>query len=105
MTFIVQQYIKCLYLGFHSRLNRRIERAHGHIWSFIRCIIVEESRFQHLYMQMITGAQRRPIPRSMNNIQRRIDTLMGRYDNKDIDVEQLLDSLSLLVGKKKKFLC
>jgi hypothetical protein len=50
---------------------------------------------------MITGAQRRPIPRSTNNIQRRIETLMARYDNKDIDAEQLLDSLSLLIGKKK----
>ena len=82
-------------------MNRRIEHAHGNIWSFIRCVISEESRFQHLYVQVITGAQRRPVPRSTNNIQRRIDALMARYSNKDIDVEQLLDSLSLLIGKKK----
>ncbi|CAF4145951.1 unnamed protein product, partial [Adineta steineri] len=56
--------------GYHSRLNRRIERAHGNIWSFIKCIINEESRFQHLYVQIITGAQRRPTPRSKNNSQR-----------------------------------
>ncbi|CAF1525012.1 unnamed protein product [Adineta ricciae] len=87
--------------GFHSRLNRRIESAHGNMWSFIRCIISEEARFQHLYVQTITGARRRPVPRSTNSIQGRIDTLMARYNDKNIDVEQLLDNLSLLIGKKK----
>ena len=74
------------------------------MWSFIRCLISEESRFQHLYVQTITSAQRQPVTRSTNNIQRRIDALMDRYDNKNIDVEQLLESLSLLIGKEKKIL-
>jgi len=71
------------------------------MWSFVRCLIAEESRFQHLYTQMITGAPRHRTPHATNNFQRRIDTLMTRYNNKNIDVEQLLDSLSLLVGKKQ----
>ena len=50
---------------------------------------------------MITGAPRHRTPHATNNFQRRIDTLMTRYNNKNIDVEQLLDSLSLLVGKKQ----
>lgn len=91
---------KCLYLGFHSRLNWRIERAHGNIWSFIRCIVSEESRFQHLHAQMNAGAKRRPLPRSTNDIQNRINILTERYNN-NINVEQLLDSLlSLLVARK-----
>jgi hypothetical protein len=77
-----------------------MERAHGNIWSFIRCIVGEESRFQHLYVQISTGAKHRPIPRSTNGIQNRIDILAARYNNKDIDVEQLLDNLSLLIAKK-----
>ncbi|CAF2869516.1 unnamed protein product [Rotaria sp. Silwood2] len=86
--------------GFHNRLNRRMGRAHANIWSFIRCIVSEESRFQHLYVQISTGAKRRPISSSTNGIQKRIDTLMARYNNNDIDVEQLLDNLSLLIAKK-----
>ena len=92
---------KSQYLAFHSRLNRRTERAHANIWSFIRCLISEESRFQHLHAQMTTGAQSQRAARSTNNLQRRIDTLMVRYGNNAIDVEQLLDSLSLLIGRKK----
>lgn len=91
---------KYLYLGFHNRLNRRIERAHGNIWSFIRCIVSEEGRFQHLYAQINAGAKRRPVARSTHDIQNRIDTLTARYNNNQIDIEQLLDSLSLLIAKK-----
>lgn len=92
---------KILDLGFHSRLNRRIERAHGNIWSFIRCIISEECHFQHLLAQINTGAQRRQATFSTNCIQKRIDTLTTRYNNGEIDANALLDNLSLLIGKKK----
>jgi hypothetical protein len=63
-------------------------------------MVSEESRFQHLYVQISTGAKRRPTSSSANGIQKRIDTIMARYNNKDIDVEQLLDNLSLLIAKK-----
>ena len=69
-------------------------------WPFIRCIVSEESPFQHLYERMSTGAKRRPLPRSTNDSQNRINILTERYNNNDINVEQLLDSLSLLVAKK-----
>jgi hypothetical protein len=49
---------------------------------------------------MNIGSKRRPISSSTNGIQKRIDTLMARYNNNDIDVEQLLDNLSLLIAKK-----
>ncbi len=64
-----------------------MERARANIWSFIRCIISEESRFQQLYVQISTDAKRRPISSSTNGIQKRIDTLMAHYNNNDIDVE------------------
>ncbi|CAF4462764.1 unnamed protein product, partial [Rotaria socialis] len=71
--------------GFHNRFNRRMEQAHANIWSFIRCIVREESRFQHLYVQINTGSKRRPRSSYTNGIQKRIDTLMQRYNNKQID--------------------
>jgi hypothetical protein len=51
-------------------------------------------------VQLSTGAQRRPISTSVNAIQKRIDILMANYNNNQINVEQLLDNLSLLIGKK-----
>lgn len=61
----------------------------------------EEGRFQHTYVQINTGAQRRSKSDSTDVFQQRINTLNKRYDNKEIDVEELLSSLSLLVTKKK----
>jgi hypothetical protein len=78
-----------------------MERAHGNIWSFIKCIISEESRLQNLNVQINTGAERRPKSNSADAIQKRIDNLMARYNSNEIDVEQLLDNLSLFIGKKK----
>ncbi|CAF3771859.1 unnamed protein product, partial [Rotaria magnacalcarata] len=71
--------------GFHNRLNRRIERAHANIWSFIKSIVSEEARFQHLHVQMNTGATHRSVSSSSSGIQKRIDILMARYKNNDID--------------------
>ena len=78
-----------------------MEQAHANIWSFIRCIVREESRFQHLYVQINTGSKRRPRSSYTNGIQKRIDTLTQWYNNKQIDVKQLLDNLLLLVAKNK----
>jgi hypothetical protein len=90
-----------VYLGFHARLNRRIQTAHSNIWSFIRCLINEECRFQHLHARVHTGAQRRPKSTAADMIQKRIDTLNKRYENEEINVEELLVGLSSLIAKKK----
>ncbi|CAF1653096.1 unnamed protein product, partial [Adineta ricciae] len=46
--------------AFYSRLNRRVQRSHSNIWSFINCLIGEECRFQHLYSQINAGTQQLP---------------------------------------------
>lgn len=102
MSYLFYSSRQSIYVGFHNRLNRRMERAHANIWCFLRCIIGEESRFQHSYVQINTGAQRRPKSKSTNAIQKRMTTLNERYTNKEIDVDELLNGLSLLIVKKKK---
>ncbi len=53
-----------------------------------------------MYTQISTGVNLRPNSGSTNTIQKRIDTLMVRYNNNDINDEQLLDNLSLLIARK-----
>lgn len=88
-------------LGFHNRLNRRIQRAHANIWAFIRCLVSEESRFQHVLIRFNTGSERRPKSTSADNLQKRIVVLNQRFDNKEINADELLNGLSLLIGNKK----
>jgi hypothetical protein len=88
------------HLGFHNRLNRRLERAHANIWSFIRCIVNEDTRFQHVHIHLQTGSQRRPKAYSSDRIQKRMNTLNERYNSQEINAEELLDGLSLLIAKK-----
>ena len=82
-------------------MNRRIERAHANIWSFIRCIVSEESRFQHVHIQIEIGTQLRSRSNSTDANQKRINTLYQRYNDKQINAEDLLNGLSFLVAKKK----
>jgi hypothetical protein len=90
-----------VHLAFHSRLNRHIQRAHSDIWAFVRCLMSEESRFQHLFIQFNTGAERRPKSTSADAIQKRIKVLNERFNNKEINAEDLLNGLSLLIANKK----
>ncbi|CAM4835599.1 unnamed protein product [Rotaria magnacalcarata] len=85
--------LQSIHLGFHNRLNRRMEQARANIWSFIRCIVNEETRYQHSYNQINTGAQPRLQSKLTDAIQKRIDALNERYNNKEINVEELLNVL------------
>ncbi|CAF1545808.1 unnamed protein product [Adineta ricciae] len=88
-------------ISFHSRLNRRIQRSHSNIWSFINCLIGEECRFQHLYSQINAGTHQLPKAKAAETMQKRIETLNSRYNNQDMNSEQLLNALSLSAGRKK----
>ena len=89
-------------LGFHNRLNQRIQKSHPNIWTFIKLLQNEECRVRHLLLQMNAGAQARKKTLVASMIQKRIDTLYDRYNGGEIDVHQLLDGLSLTISKQKK---
>ncbi|CAF4869734.1 unnamed protein product [Rotaria socialis] len=88
--------------GFHNRLNQRIQKSHPNIWMFIKLLQTEECRFRHLLLQMNAGAQARKKVPVANMIQKRIDTLYDRYNGDEMDVDQLLDGLSLTIAKQKR---
>ena len=90
------------FVGFHNRLNQRIQRSHPNIWSFIKCLQGEEARFRHMLLQINAGAKGRSKTASTSAIQQRIDTLNERYINNEIDLHELLDGLSLTVAKQSK---
>ncbi|CAF2957994.1 unnamed protein product [Rotaria sp. Silwood2] len=72
------------------------------IEAFIRCIQGEANTFNHLLIQMKGGLTARPKTKKTLAIQHRIDTLYIRYDNGDINVNELLDGLSFVVAKNIK---
>ena len=87
------------FIGFHNRLNHRIQRSHPNIWSFIKCLQGEEARFRHLLLQVNAGAQGRPKTATTLAIQQRINTLNERFASNEISLTELLDGLALTVAK------
>ena len=95
------------YLGvfqaFHSRFNRRVQIHHPNIWSFIKFLQGEESRFHHLSLQFNAGLGARTKQAKTISIQRRIDNLDKRYYGGSITVMEYLDGLSFSVAKRRKW--
>ena len=92
------------FVGFHNRLNQRVQRSHPNIWSFIKCLQGEEAQFRHMLLQINAGAKGRSKTTSTNAIQQSITTLSERYINNEIDLHELLDGLSLAVVKPLQLL-
>ncbi|CAF4356626.1 unnamed protein product, partial [Rotaria magnacalcarata] len=65
--------------AFHSRFNRRVLVHHPNIWSFIKFLQGEESRFYHMNIQFSAGLGARAKQAKTIAIQRRIDCLDKRY--------------------------
>ncbi|CAF3845879.1 unnamed protein product [Rotaria sp. Silwood1] len=88
--------------AFHSRFNRRVQLHHPNMWSFIKFLKGEESRFHHMYTQFNAGLGARTKQAKTIAIQRRIDNLGQRYYGGLINAMEYLDGLSLTVAKRKK---
>jgi hypothetical protein len=101
-NYLSQFRINVLDLAFHSRFNRRVQLHHPNIWSFIKFLQGEESRFYHMLIQFNAGLGARTKQAKTIAIQRRIDNLDKRYYDGLINVMEYLDGLSFTVAKRKK---
>ena len=88
--------------AFHSRFNRRVQIHHPNIWSFLKFLQGEESRFYHMLIQFNAGLGARTKQLKTLSIQRRIDNLDKRYYDGSINLMEYLDGLSYTVAKRKK---
>ncbi|CAM4973970.1 unnamed protein product [Rotaria socialis] len=77
--------------AFHSRFNRRVLVHHPNIWSFIKFLQGEESRFYHMNIQFSAGLDARAKQARTMAIQRHIDCLDRRYYDGVINVMEYLN--------------
>ncbi|CAF2081914.1 unnamed protein product [Rotaria magnacalcarata] len=89
-----------VYEGYHNRLSSRICRNHPNVWDLINFMKGEEKRVERIKLQWSSGASK---PKNIRTtaLQSRINTLYDRYKNYLIAASDLLNSLSLIVAKKK----
>ncbi|CAF2847474.1 unnamed protein product [Rotaria sp. Silwood2] len=86
------------------KLNSRICCNHPNVWTLINCMKAEENRAQSIKLQWSSGASK-PKNKRTTALQSPINTLYDRHNNYFISPSDLLNSLSLIVAKKKiKFL-
>jgi hypothetical protein len=90
-----------MFVVYHNRLNIRIYKYHPNIWAFVRCIQGEENRFNHLLIQMKGVLTAQAKKKKTQDIQQIID-LYIRYDNGNVNCNELLEGLSFVVAKNIK---
>ncbi len=89
-------------VGYHNRLICSVSKYQPNNLVFIRCIQAEENKFNHLLIQMKDGLAARPQTKKTQTTQKQIDTLCIGYQNKDVNVHELLEGLSYVVAKNSK---
>ncbi|CAF5063259.1 unnamed protein product, partial [Rotaria sp. Silwood1] len=73
------------------RFNRRVHINHPNIWSFIKFLQAEESRFHHMHIQFSSDLGTRTQKAKAIAIQHRIENHTERYNHSLINVMEYLD--------------
>ena len=89
-------------LAYNRRFGTRLIQKHPNVWTFIRLIQDEHVRFEHIIIQLASGATSLKQSAKTTAYQRRFETLNTRFKNGEITSKQLLTGLTLLVGRPRK---
>ncbi|CAF4580672.1 unnamed protein product, partial [Rotaria sp. Silwood2] len=84
----------------YCKLNSRVCCNHPNVWTLINCMKAEENHAQSIKLQWSSGASK-PKNKRTTALQSPIDTLYDRHNNYFISTSDLLNSLFLIVAKKK----
>ena len=88
-------------LGYNNRFKKRLQKNHPNIWLFIDSIRKEVDTIHDLISQIHSGMQPNSKRKMTNIVQRRMEELYERFNNRTISIEELLRGLSLFVAHKK----
>jgi hypothetical protein len=77
-------------LAYNLRFSTRLSKKHLNIWTFIQLIQSEHVRFEHICIQLDTGATAPKQSTKTISFQKRFDTLLNRFLDKTIDANKLL---------------
>ncbi|CAF1449561.1 unnamed protein product [Rotaria sp. Silwood1] len=88
--------------AYNRRFGTRIMKKHPNFWSFLQLIQDEHLRFEHITIQLASGASGSKPSTNKTAFQRRFETLNMRFKNGDINAKEMLAGLTLLIGRQKK---
>ncbi|CAM4983560.1 unnamed protein product, partial [Rotaria socialis] len=88
--------------AYNLRFSSRLSKKHLNIWCFIQWIQSEHVRFEHILIQLEAGASPPKQSKKTISFQKRFETVKERFIQQQINANELLSSLSLLIGKKKQ---
>ena len=95
MLFIILFYCS---LGWHNRFNHRVDEVHPNSWHFIEVLKKEEVRFRQQLLHAKSGLLKKKSKRTCI-IQECLDVLYRHFSNNEIDLNEYLESLSMIVQK------
>ena len=85
------------YLGWNHRFNRLVSKYHPNIWHLFDCLKKEEVIVRQQLLKMMAGGKIKQNKKVLLR-QQRISTLQLRFNQKKIDLHELLEGLSLFIG-------
>ena len=83
--------------GCHNRLHKIVGKPHPNLFELIRTFQQEEARTHMTILQLATGGRSRPHKNWCVEIDRKIKTMMQRFEDSTISLTDYLSGLSYLV--------
>ena len=89
--------LRSYYLGWNHRFNRLIAKHHPNIWHLFDCLKKEEVSVRQQMLKMAMGVKTNK-PKKAVLLQDAISYLRSQLQRNEIQLIELLDGLSLLLG-------
>lgn len=97
LTFCID---KLQYLGWNHRFNRLVAKHHPNVWHLFDCLKKEEVSVRQQLLKMVTGVKKNK-PKKQVLLDDRISYLRLQFKRGELNLENLLDGLSLLIASNQ----
>ena len=85
------------HLGWNHRFNRLVSKYHPNVWHLFDCLKREEVVVRQQILKVMAGAKNKQNKKVVTR-QQATAFLQSQFDQKKINLNELLEGLSLLMG-------
>ncbi|UJR18890.1 hypothetical protein I4U23_022018 [Adineta vaga] len=86
--------------GWNHKFNRLVSKFNPNVWHLFDCLKKEEVLVRQLFLKMITGQKKNRCQKVLLR-QERISSLQVKFNQGQINLDELIEGLSLMIGANK----
>jgi hypothetical protein len=93
--------VTLLLIGWHNKLNNRVDKHYPNVWHLFECLQREELSFRHQLGRLKSGFQKKSLNKPCT-ARKQIQKMAKDYEETQSILTEFLHGLSTLVAKNSK---